>query len=350
METSFVEDESGGDQLLILAGDELRASQHPALVNHERAANLSTSTGVRWLFECARISGATGKCDSLSVPSAASPPISVVSDVWFVWPVNAPLFPGAPSSASRVAYATMQLLTRASGAAGVTVVVFAQTEGVDPELALALGAGDSLALHSAANVTVEGELTVLRGLTLGHAPCATVVRADGTRAQLVALPFGEADTVWVERVGSVDRILVSADAALLLGEGNGSGFSLNVRTAFTLSDSGAAKSVALSIFPAPSAIVLATTGAKLLPSADGVFQKFIVPVASPALVAPSVRLTSPAAPPRVITKPHGKAQEPTLEDWVRYFSRSYRARAACVRWATSNIGPRVLARSLSLAR
>ena len=51
--------------------------------NHERAVNLSTSTNVQWIFKCARISQATGKCDSLSVPSAASPPISVVSPLFF---------------------------------------------------------------------------------------------------------------------------------------------------------------------------------------------------------------------------------------------------------------------------
>ena len=102
--------------------------------NYQRLFPLPTHTGVRFA-----VTGRDGS--TLTVPSAKSPPVSVLSGVWFAWPLNIPLLPTPEASAAarpKIAWATAQLAARLDGGASGTETIFLlQIDGAAPEVALA---------------------------------------------------------------------------------------------------------------------------------------------------------------------------------------------------------------------
>ena len=102
--------------------------------NYQRLFPLPTHTAVRFA-----VTGRDGS--TLTVPSAKSPPVSVLSGVWFAWPLNIPLLPTPEAGAAarpKIAWATAQLAARLDGGASGTETIFLlQIDGAAPEVALA---------------------------------------------------------------------------------------------------------------------------------------------------------------------------------------------------------------------
>ena len=161
--------------------------------------------------------------------------MSVLSGVWFAWPLNIPLLPTPEASAAarpKIAWATAQLAARLDGGASGTETIFLlQIDGAAPEVALAnvpsrdLTVSPSPAaaprekvsqrhwvdvfgecgLHVSAvglqvaagkaTATQEGEHTVLRGIAAGTAEFASV-KVGQTKVVLVLLPWEMRDRVW----------------------------------------------------------------------------------------------------------------------------------------------------------
>lgn len=161
--------------------------------NHQRLFPLPTHTDVRF-----SIVGRDGSI--LTVPSAKSPPVSVVSGVWFAWPLNIPLLPEASATTQpKIAWATAQLAARldavASGS-GVETIFLLQIDGATPEVGLANVPSGALTVASGqATATQEGEHTVLRGIAVGMAEFARV-KVGQTTVVLVLLPWETRDRIW----------------------------------------------------------------------------------------------------------------------------------------------------------
>ena len=286
--------------------------------NYQRLAPLAPKALTR--FQLLPAPNATGR--SVHVPSDMSAPLTIAAGVWFVWPVNVPLSSRpsvvsggavAQASSTLIVWATAQLLTRVADDDG-DVLFFAETTGVVPEVALALGTGASLQPGATrANATVEGgNVTVLRSIPRDSTPFV-VVRESGGGSQpylvkIVMLPAADADRVYTGVVAGRERVILAPDAITVLPNNT----TLDVRTEpATSRDS----SLAVSICP-PNGVTLTASGIPVPTSADGAFMKFSVPIAKPPRITTTVALTRAAGPPRDIPMASShKPREPNATEW-----------------------------------
>lgn len=274
--------------------------------NYERLATLSEKPNVRFLLRWS-----TGGGDPLIIPSNLSAPLTIPPAAWFVWPFGLRLFTThnaqlteAQLTEAQLAWATAQLLTEVRTSASASVLFLVETDGVLPEVGLAVA--DSHLIHHAGSAHIEGAHTVIRGLTPGYEPIATLQMGAQTTS-IVLLPSVDADRAWTLELAGETRLMISHQAELLLADGD----RLHTRAPVATEQ--------LTVLMCPSVASLHVVGGAAVPAhTEGVFTSFSFAQAAPKLPQTlETKLTKHAGPPRQIPRaPSGKPQEPTAEEWL----------------------------------
>jgi len=271
--------------------------------NYQRLVTLPPKEKVRLELH---INGTT---EPLAIPSQNSVPLTIPSGVWCVWPVDFRLL-----GETVLVYATAQLVARVRVSSTSEVLFLVASRDVAVEFAFK-GGSALVAGPGKATLAHEGASTIFRNVSLGTA-AFTVVKNGMETLSVVVLPSWMGDSAYIQMLGGVDRLLISGEsgsANILISQHS----TLYMRTDY---DSSIRKTSTTTLWmcPAPAGGLEAADGEIVPSEEDGVFTKF-----SP-FITKTTKLTNPiiskvkdAAPPRLVPKASsGKAQEPTIAEWL----------------------------------
>ena len=103
-------------------------------------------------------------------------------------------------------WATAQLATQITTTNNTKFFFFTVTAGIIPEVGL--DAPPHAIQSDTADKSVEGEYVVLRNISIGRAPFATII-IDGVTVLLVMLPAEDADRLWTATVAGVPTVMLT---------------------------------------------------------------------------------------------------------------------------------------------
>lgn len=251
----------------------------------------------------------------LSVPSAASPAVSIASGAYFAWPIGLPMpWQGDGADAPiALTYALAQPLGYVQGAApgDAATLLLGVTPGVPVELCFAAGASLTV-LSCAGACSLEGGSLFARSLPPGRAPAVSLRLPSGLTLDVVVLDAAAgADRLWFGQLAGARRAFLTQPQSATLLEFDGAQDGETTPRVILVADAGPA-TVPLSILPAPTSLAVAG-GAVLRGADDGAFTTYAVPLAPPVVSVSASLVSAGTLPPPVVPGPRGGAASPGLD-------------------------------------
>lgn len=212
--------------------------------NHERGRTLPLKTGVQFDLTLAR----GGR---LTFPSE---PVSVASDVMFIWPFNLDV------GGLVLHWATVEPFAHIVEGNGVRTLFFATTPGVTPELAFDT---DRISkIETNARLIRSDDVTLVQDIKPSHGVAARLLTKNGDVVQCVVLDDADSLAVWKGSFAGRQRVVLTRSDVVFDRD------ALRV----TATAPGAQR---VEVFPAPREPMAGA--AKLDGSTDGVFRRYWLP-------------------------------------------------------------------------
>jgi beta-galactosidase len=244
----------------------------------------------------------------LTIPSPASPALTIPGGSYFVWPFNFPV----ANTGLVITYALAMPLTALPLPDGSVLLVFGATTGIAPELAVSTSNGAVTQKSCAATCTQENGNFMVRGITPGTAAVASFVSpAPGSRVvTVVVLDEASALQAYTGEIAGTPSLIL-ADGPVLLDPATPD--TLRIRTE-------AVGSSSFAVVPAvPSRVILAGQTV-LSPAADGVFTRFTFPVPAPQLTVSFTQVAQAGPARKVPIGPAGVAEAPDADGSTTAFA------------------------------
>ena len=260
---------------------------------YQRHTNMSSVNNVQF-----NISLSNG--NTLLVPQASSPNITVPAGKYFVWPFNMPI----ETTGITIVYATAMPITKLHNTDGSIVMIFGNTEGINSEFVFQDIQHTSITVVSCtgATCTPQSDGTLLiQSIALSTNYFVQLKTSSGQIISFVLLDEFTSTQLYTGVINNQERIVL-ADGPVLFDPSTPSIMNIRTETPTTLS---------FAIFPAPSSIMYNNQPVTGTP--DGIFMRYNVNLPVP-YVSVAWNLVQEAGPPRTVPLgPAGVAEAPDAD-------------------------------------
>jgi beta-galactosidase len=225
---------------------------------------------------------------TVNIPASInSPTLTLPVNVFPIWAIRT-LLPGGVA----LEYATASPLGDFSESDGSVVSFWSSADGVQAEFAIIAASVLSFTCQAPATCSQEGSLIFIRNLDQETTtPQVTLVSITNVHLSILLLDDTTSLHFWRSTLAGVDSALLSDGATDFLLSTPSGGLSVVSR--------GLNSPSIVKIFPQPNSVTLESGGPSLVPTQDGIFSVYSIPLPS-SMVSATFSLVSPAGPARVI--------------------------------------------------